>query len=311
MLSTRPIDESDIGALGQLLDDTFRHPQGIADQRMLDDFPLVFIKSNRPNCRVIEDGCRIVSHAALWPRTLESAGGPLKVGVIVAVVTHPKFRHRGLAAFIMRDLQATMRKQKYDLGVLWTGVPDFYRKLGWEIVVPRGKIVHLAADTGASLAPEADFEIQSFDERCHLDQIVALYNLEPFRFHRSRDEFKVLATLNKVGAWVAIQQSQVVAYLVNANGYNKRGIIEYGGKVTGIVALVQHVLKDQPPGTEWPLLLYHSHEDLQEWVTSRGLPSRPLESSKGKGCEMILVLCPERVTRRVRDDLFVWGLDQA
>jgi len=311
MLSTRPIDESDFGALGQLLDDVFRRPRGVIDQHMLDDFPLVFVKSNRPNCRVIEDSGRIVSHAALWPRTLDAAGGRLKVGVIAAVATHPEFRHRGLAAFILRDLQATMREQKYDLGVLWTGVPDFYRKLGWEIVVPRGRMVQLAANAGASSSPETDFEIQSFDERRYLDQVVALYNLEPFRFHRSREEFTVLATLNKVETWVAIERSQVVAYLVNANGYNKRGIIEYGGKVAGIVALVQHVLKDQPPGTVRPLLLYHPREDLQEWVTSRGLPSRPLECSKGKGCEMILVLCPERVTQRVRDDLFVWGLDQA
>jgi len=284
MLSTRPIDESDFGALGQLLDDVFRRPRGVIDQHMLDDFPLVFVKSNRPNCRVIEDSGRIVSHAALWPRTLDAAGGRLKVGVIAAVATHPEFRHRGLAAFI---------------------------KLGWEIVVPRGRMVQLAANAGASSSPETDFEIQSFDERRYLDQVVALYNLEPFRFHRSREEFTVLATLNKVETWVAIERSQVVAYLVNANGYNKRGIIEYGGKVAGIVALVQHVLKDQPPGTVRPLLLYHPREDLQEWVTSRGLPSRPLECSKGKGCEMILVLCPERVTQRVRDDLFAWGLDQA
>ena len=41
----------------------------------------------------------------------------------------------------MRELQTRIDEGDYDLGVLWTAVPDFYRPLGWEAVRPSGALL--------------------------------------------------------------------------------------------------------------------------------------------------------------------------
>ena len=296
--------------LGELLDDVFRRSKGVTDQSQLTDFPLVFAPSNYHNSRVIVEDGRIVSHSALWQRELIVDGERLKAGVIVSVATHPHYRLRGHAAALMRDLQSTLRTQAYDLAMLWTSVPDFYRKLGWETVVPRGSIV--TVNSRSVPAPiEGPYEFARFDPARHLDDVITLHELEPVRFARSRDEALKLLTLPKVDVWVATRDAHVVAFLVDAQAINKRGLIEYGGESDGIAALVGYVLKSHPATSDVQWMLYPTRPDLVRWADSINLPSRPLKSSKGFADEMILPVRPASISARVREQLFVWGLDWA
>ena len=101
-------------------------------------------------------------------------------------------------------------------------------------------------------SPTAKGGISRYNEAQHLDGIIALHEREPVRFARSLDDAAALLALPKMNVWVTTHDAEVVAYLVEGDAVNKRGIIE-----------------------------------------------------------MIYVVNPLRVTRRVREQLFVWGLDYA
>ena len=297
--------------LSDLLDDVFRNSRGVNDQHIFTDFPLVFAPFNHHNCRVIIEDGKVVSHAALWERELVLEDIRLKVGEIVVVATHPDYRLRGYASSLMRDLQATMQDENYDMGVLWTGVPDFYRKLGWETISPRGWIVEMAGSQLPTADSRSKFETCPYNGTRHLDGIIVLHERERLRFARSRDDFATLLTLPKVNVWVATRNEEVLAYLVCGDAVNKRGIIEYGGDLDGILTLIAHVLKKQPSAANTCILVYHVHPDLIAKFKACGMRMRPLKSSKGDGYEMIYVVNPSRITPRVCEQLFVWGLDYA
>ena len=134
MSTVLPITNEDLDPLGRLLDDIFRRRHGVTDQHILTDFPVVFAPENRRNSRIIVEDGKVVSHAALLPCELVVGDQRLRAGGIAVVATHPDYRLRGFAASLMRDLQRTIHEEGFDLGFLWTSVPDFYRSLGWEIV---------------------------------------------------------------------------------------------------------------------------------------------------------------------------------
>jgi len=306
----RPMQDEDRLPLRDLLNDVFRRSRGITDQNFLDDFPLPFSVVNHSNCRVIVEEGRIVSHAALWERELIADGSRLKIGVIIGVATDSGFRRRGHAAALMRDLQQTLHEEQYDIGLLWTGVPDFYRKLGWETVLPRGHVVEIIAGPNW-LQAAADCRIVPYAGDEHLEGVTALHEQEPIRFARTRDEYRALFSLPKVPVWVAVRESKVSAYLAHGCALNKRGIVEYAGQLDDLCALAGHVLQAQESPEAIPLLAYHTRPDLFAWAESMKFSSRPLESSKGFGHEMIYVVDPRRVPAALCERMFVWGLDHA
>ena len=306
MLELRPVAEQDIDSLLTLLNHEFRSSRGIIDQKVFTDFPLVFAPSNYCNCRVITQYGEIISHAALWKRDLIVDNQSFKVGVIVLVATHLDHRKRGHASTIMRDLQRTMHEEEFDLGILWTGVPEFYEKLGWETVVPSGSIVMV--ELASSLPRQTGtYEILPFDAISHLEDVVAIHEQEPIRITRSPEEYRVLFGLPKVHVSVAIRDACVKAYLVHAVAVNKSGVIEYGGELEGITALIRNT----PSSEKLSWVLFHPRGDLVTWANSFGFDIRPLKSSKGVGYEMIYIVDSDRISEEDRRRLFVWGLDCA
>lgn len=277
---------------------------------MLTDFPLVFATSNLPNCCVLHENGQILCHAGLWPRELIVGDRRLKVGVLTAVATHPNCRHRGYAAQAVSALQELMHQEAYDLGLLWTGVPELYRKLGWETVVPRGARIALTG-AGRPASEHLPYQVRSFHAAEHLDAVIALHEREAVRFFRRPNEFQMLLALPKIETSVAVASREIVAYLIHATGCNKRGLIEYGGRLDGMEALVADAVHRMPMGSEVPLLAYHVRPDLIAWAQRLNLPMTPLESSKGMGVEMIYRVRPQKISSDDCDQLFAWGLDQA
>lgn len=313
MTNPRPVRPDELNELGQLLDSVFRIPRGVTDQHMLTDFPLLFQPDNLRNCRVIVEDGRIVSHAGLWPRELLIGETLLKVGILVAVATHPDYRRRGQAAALVKSLQQTLHDDGYDLGILWTGVPDFYRKIGWEIVQPQGHVVELSAGDELPIAECDELELIPYAERRHLSQLMALHEAEPVRMLRTRDEFASLLELPKVTTCVAEADGSAVAYLVSNGAVNKPGWIESGGSREGIVGLLRQSLKADSPFESRRWIISSTRGDLADWARTVGLTVQRLKSCKGmpKANEMILNCRPERVKQALLDELFVWGLDLA
>ena len=76
-------------------------------------------------------GDRIVSHAAVVPRTIEVGDTPLRCGYLEAVATRPDQRGHGHATRLLTELSPVIRRE-FDIGMLSTSVHAFYAGLGWE-----------------------------------------------------------------------------------------------------------------------------------------------------------------------------------
>jgi len=77
-----------------------------------------------------DDGA-LLSCVQIFPRKLVMHGNSVPVGGIGTVFTHPEHRGRGLGASLMRAAMDDMKGRAMELGLLFAGPVDFYRKLGW------------------------------------------------------------------------------------------------------------------------------------------------------------------------------------
>ncbi len=71
---------------------------------------------------------------ALLERSLSMGPAHLRTGCINGVVTHPDYRHQGIATVLMQDAIQVAESQRYDLLFLH-GVPNFYRQFGYNDVL--------------------------------------------------------------------------------------------------------------------------------------------------------------------------------
>jgi len=303
MTQPRPATNDDLPQIIDLLDSIFRREKGIHDQSVFTDFPLLFSKDNLANCRVVERDGRIVSHAAVWPRSFRCAGKTIGVGIVVLVATEAESRRRGLAAALMRDLQTVMPQLGCQLGLLWTGVPDFYRSLGWQTVNTPGWIT-----SGPGTGGEQRLAVIDFLPERHLDALHHLHRSQPAHSQRTIHESARLLTLPKCRILVGELDGAAVAYLVEGRATNKRGLIEYAGDSQDVWELVQHVAAENAPQR---LLVFPTHPELAEMARKSGWSVEPLGSSKGFGDEMVLVLDEEVADPAILENLFCWGLEQA
>lgn len=314
MEQLRCITSDDMEDLAELLDGIFRLEARVYDQNVLADFPLVFVPENYLNCRVIELGGRLVSHAAIFPCKVVLRDRHLRMAVVVLVATHPKHRGKGHAARLMLDLQQMMDDEGYDLGILWTSVPDFYRKLGWEVFKPRGwftddlRAQRPLLDRLVSNCEPLE-NIEHFQHKRHLTGVIGLHEVEPIRTHRSLNEYAALLSLPKTLVLVSKRDNQVTAYAVIAQAVNKQGVTEYGGPADDVLLLIAHALHTQSLDRELPLLVHHPRVDLARRLQEAGLLLHPLECSKGNGCEMLYIVHPDDLPWQSLTELFVWGLD--
>ena len=310
----REMTADDRDQVGALLNDIFRTQSGVFDQDVFTDFPLAFTTDNYRNCRVVTVAGRVVSHAAVFPCELVIDDRRYKTGIIVLVATELAHRRRGHAARLMRDLQRTMTEEGYDLGALWTGVPGFYEQLGWETVVTQGLMIEdllsqRLTEFEPALGAAAESRVAAYAEYEHLDGIMRLHELEPIRVHRSRQEYAVLLQLPKVCTWVLLRDDTVAAYVVIGQAINKNGVIEYGGSCGDIAWLTVQVVRENHFEQPLQMLFFQPYLKLADLFRNSGAAIRPLESSKGRGVEMVYVVGENEVPHNVRERLFFWGPD--
>ena len=73
----------------------------------------------------------LIGHAALVPRRVLLGDRAVRSGYVEAVATAPEARGLGIGSQLMGGI-AELVRQRYELGVLCTGVHAFYERLGWE-----------------------------------------------------------------------------------------------------------------------------------------------------------------------------------
>jgi predicted N-acetyltransferase YhbS len=85
--------------------------------------------------RVAEIDGRVVGYVRIFARTMLVRGVPVPAGGIGSVATHPSGRGDGIASALLRETIAAMRREDVALSFLFTGIPGFYERFGYRIVL--------------------------------------------------------------------------------------------------------------------------------------------------------------------------------
>ena len=207
------------------------------------DYSHVYNQHNLENVRIVCHGSRPVASVGIYPTRVQTPRGTIGVGGINAVGTHPEYRRLGLATLTMQDAAARMREIGMHVGLLSTGITNWYRKLGWERA-GRQRTFTFDRRNVTSLPEPADLEVTD-DWQPHLDELCALRNASGVGAVRTPEVFALLAARKASHVFVARRAGSVVAY-ATASGASLR---EYAGAAEDVLALLRHafgVLEELP-----------------------------------------------------------------
>jgi aminoglycoside 2'-N-acetyltransferase I len=79
---------------------------------------------------LLERDGEIAGHGSVVQRELQVDGRPLRTGYVEAVAIDPSRQRMGLGSRLMTEIVAVI-DERYELGALATGSPEFYERLGW------------------------------------------------------------------------------------------------------------------------------------------------------------------------------------
>ena len=198
------------------------------------DYPHVYAPTNLENVIVVTAGDKIVSSAGVWPCDIRVGQASLRVGGVNAVGTLPACRTKGLGTRVMAAAHQQMRNLGCHVGLLSTGIYNWYRGMGWERAgvqrtyrLDRSTIAllpTLPANCAAEpLVPDDTADILAIH---HADELGAL---------RTPELFDQLVQAKKIAAGiVARRDGRVAAYLL----IKERMVVEWGGAADLVAGLV-------------------------------------------------------------------------
>lgn len=99
--------------------------------------------ADRKDYRCLTVDSRVASFLDINPRLTYVGRSLLKVAGIGGVCTDPAFRDKGLSRSLFKDTVRFLEDEGYDLSILY-GIPDYYHKYGFEVVMPRDHAVSVA-----------------------------------------------------------------------------------------------------------------------------------------------------------------------
>jgi predicted acetyltransferase len=128
------LDERD--ELLAMVNDVFRVSVGRAPT-IASDWPHVYAPQNLANVLVVTDRAagaagKIVASTGVWASDVVIGDVRLRVGGINCVGTLPDYRRHGLGSLVMAAAQQRMRDLGCQVGLLGTGIMNWYRRMGWE-----------------------------------------------------------------------------------------------------------------------------------------------------------------------------------
>jgi len=132
---------------------------------------------------------RIVSHVQVFPKLVRIAGTQVWMGGIGGVATDPGHRGRGLASELLTMAACSMKRRGMALSVLFTGIHDFYRRLGWEVA---SELNRYSITTDRVLDTVPGYRTRPFSE----DDIVAVASI-----HNAQDANRSLSVVRSDEAW--------------------------------------------------------------------------------------------------------------
>jgi GNAT superfamily N-acetyltransferase len=227
--------ESEVPNLIGFLDKNLRPEAGWS---IAAEYPNVFNASNRQNIRIIEDGEKVIAHAATKYLLVKNTFGILKIAAIGSVVTSPEHRNQGLSQKILQSSLAAAEKEGADIAILWTDLYDFYRKLGFELA---GQEISVVLET---TPPAVDCGLRFMcSEKISPDAILRLYSQHTCGTLRTAEDIRRYLQIPNSRIYTAWNnQNELMAYAVEGKGVDLKGYIhEWGGGVPSLMPLFAHI----------------------------------------------------------------------
>ena len=202
------------------------------------DWPHVIDPANLPNLRVIKSDGKIVSSTGIWPHSTLIGDVRLVIGGINGVCTDPAYRRNRFATTILHSIIARLTELGSHVSLLSTGVPSWYRKLGWEhggtkrsYRFDRGNRHLVPADAAVRvrLAHDADFQT-----------LAALHNGRRFGAQRTAEHMRVSFGRHGRSTWVAERRGRVEGYVWGA----VEDLREYGGLPEAVLPMLRQLYDD-------------------------------------------------------------------
>ncbi len=126
--------------------------------------------------RVVVVNDRVVSTLRVWERRIRIGPSLVMMGGIGGVCTDPKYRGVGYASALMQDTIGYLKTRGYDLGVLFTIIPEaFYHRLGWTSLPLHGFSVECKVGTGTALPSE--WQVRDFNVETDLDAVASIHDI--------------------------------------------------------------------------------------------------------------------------------------
>ena len=220
-----------------------------------EEWPRIFRPSNLENIRLIRLDGPIVSAAAIYPHATRVGDVRLRIGGITGVTTDSAYRRRGYATRVMHACIERMAELGCELSLLGSGVPSWYRKLGWEYAgvertyqFSRGNRHLLPSDSGLEMRPAEDADFEA---------LAAIHAARALGGVRSPDLLRSMWS-PRPGAvvWVALRDGAVGAYL-RVRGTS---VTEYAGPADLVLSMLSRLLE--------------SWDDPAIWTSTRSIEER-------------------------------------
>lgn len=257
--------------------------------RISEEYPTAFSLSNLNNIRVMFDETEIVSHAVIKPLIVKTPFLLFKVAGIGSVVTASTHRQQGLSRQILDDCLKSAENQGCDFAILWTDIPDFYRKFQFELTGSENQFT-----INKDLPTDAKGLKFLRGPQVAADAILNLYQKHRVTTLRSVDEIRRFMNIPNTQVYTAWgQNNQLLAYAVEGKGADLKGHIhEWGGQLPELFALLNYIRKTTQSN---PRLLAPSHSvNLTRQLEAAGIKRE--ENFLG----MIKILRPDLLCAKIK-----------
>ena len=203
-----------------------------------EEWPRIYRLQNLENIRVLRVDGRIVSSAAIYPHEVRFGDARLRVAGITGVATDAAYRRRGFATRVMHACIERTAELGCHLSLLGSGVPSWYRKLGWEYAGLERK--YRFSRGNRHLLPSSPALVMREAEDGDFEALAAIHAARALGGVRSADLLRSMWS-PKPGAavWAGLRDGETGAYL-RVRGTS---VTEYGGPAELVLPMLARLLE--------------------------------------------------------------------
>lgn len=274
MEGPRAPQESELPRIVRFLDSHLRPSH---EWSITSEYPTAFAQTNLNNIRIITEHDEVVSHALIRPMIVKTPVGLFKVAGLGSVVTSSEHRNQGHSTKIIESCLEAARAHGCDFAILWTNIYDFYRKIGFEL---GGTELSVRIDKPlATMGTQAEPLRFMEGNRVAADAIHRLYSQHTVSSLRTLEEMQKYLQIPNSRVYTAWDSKGLLkAYAIEGKGADLDGYVhEWGGGVTALLALFEHIRKTQNRAIT--VILPRHSQNLLRALDAQGL--RPHEGFLG------------------------------